>query len=326
MKRRELLTLLGGGAIAWPLAARAQQPATPVIGFLHARLSEDTMDQVAAFRSGLAEIGYVEGQNVIIQYRFASGHYDRLPAMAAELARNPIALFVTGSDPAALAAKAATATIPIVFSVGSDPVKLGLVTSFNRPGGNATGLTILTALLEPKRLGLLHQLVPQAASVGLLLNPQYPLAESQSRDVQEAAHAIGLQVYLLPASNDGEIDAAFQTVSERHIAALLVAADPYLDTRRDKIVVLAARHAIPAMYQFREHTASGGLMSYGIDLPDVYRQVGVYAGRILKGARPADLPVMQPAKFEFVINLKTAKALGLDVPLHLQQLADEVIE
>jgi putative ABC transport system substrate-binding protein len=181
-------------------------------------------------------------------------------------------------------------------------------------------------LLEPKRLGLLHELVPQAARVGILLNPQYPLAESQSRDVQEAARAIGLQVYLLPASNDGEIDAAFQTVSERHIAALSVAADPYFDTRRDKIVALAARHAIPAMYQFREHTASGGLMSYGIDLPDVYRQVGVYAGRILKGARPADLPVMQPTKFEFVINLKTAKALGLEVPLHLQQLADEVIE
>jgi putative ABC transport system substrate-binding protein len=324
--RRQFITLLGGAAAAWPLAARAQQSAMPVVGFLHARLPEDTMDQVAAFRSGLAEIGYVEGQNVIIQYRFASGHYDRLSAMAAELARNPIALFVTGSDPATLAAKAATATIPIVFSVGSDPVKLGLVASFNRPGGNATGLSILTALLEPKRLGLLHELVPQAARVGILLNPQYPLAESQSRDVQEAARAIGLQVHLLPASNDGEIDAAFQTVSERHIAALSVAADPYLDTRRDKIVALAARHAIPAMYQFREHTASGGLMSYGIDLPDVYRQVGVYAGRILKGARPADLPVMQPTKFEFVINLKTAKALGLEVPLHLQQLADEVIE
>jgi putative ABC transport system substrate-binding protein len=324
--RRQFITLLGGAAAAWPLAARAQQSAMPVVGFLHARLPEDTMDQVAAFRSGLAEIGYVEGQNVIIQYRFASGHYDRLSAMAAELARNPIALFVTGSDPATLAAKAATATIPIVFSVGSDPVKLGLVASFNRPGGNATGLSILTALLEPKRLGLLHELVPQAARVGILLNPQYPLAESQSRDVQEAARAIGLQVHLLPASNDGEIDAAFQTVSERHIAALSVAADPYFDTRRDKIVALAARHAIPAMYHFREHTASGGLMSYGIDLPDVYRQVGVYAGRILKGARPADLPVMQPTKFEFVINLKTAKALGLEVPLHLQQLADEVIE
>jgi putative ABC transport system substrate-binding protein len=325
MNRREFITLLGGAA-AWPLAARAQQAAMPVIGFLHARLPEDTMYQVAAFRSGLAEIGYVEGQNVIIQYRFASGHYDRLPAMAAELARNPIALFVTGSEPATLAAKAATPTIPIVFSVGSDPVKLGLVASFNRPGGNATGLSMFTALLEPKRLGLLHELVPQAARVGILLNPQYPLAESQSRDVQEAAHAIGLQVDFLRASNDGEIDAAFQTVSERHIAALSVAADPYFDTRRDKIVALAARHAIPAMYHFREHTASGGLMSYGIDLPDVYRQVGRYAGRILKGARPADLPVVQPTKFEFVINLKTARALGLDVPPMLLARADEVIE
>jgi len=285
-----------------------------------------TIGGTVELRSGLAEIGYVEGQNVIIQYRFASGHYDRLPAMAAELARNPIALFVTGSEPATLAAKAATATIPIVFSVGSDPVKLGLVASFNRPGGNATGLSMFTALLEPKRLGLLHELVPQAARVGILLNPQYPLAESQSRDVQEAAHAIGLQVDFLRASNDGEIDAAFQTVSERHIAALSVAADPYFDTRRDKIVALAARHAIPAMYHFREHTASGGLMSYGIDLPDVYRQVGRYAGRILKGARPADLPVVQPTKFEFVINLKTANALGLDVPPMLLARADEVIE
>jgi putative ABC transport system substrate-binding protein len=326
VRRRQFITLFGGAAAAWPLAARAQQSAMPVVGFLHARSREDTEYQVAALRRGLAENGYVEGQSAIIEYRFAHGQYDRLPMMAAELARWPVAILVAGSDPAALAAKAATSTIPIVFSIGSDPIKLGLVASFNRPDGNATGMSMLTSTLEPKRLGLLHELVPQAAMVGVFLNPNYPLAESHSRDVQEAARAVGLHIHILRAGTDDEIDAAFETVGQQRIAALVVGADPFFDTRRNKLIALSARHRVPTMYQFREHAAAGGLLSYGIDLSDVYRKVGVYAGRILKGAKPADLPVEQPTKFELIINLKTAKALGLDVPAKLLALADEVIE
>jgi putative tryptophan/tyrosine transport system substrate-binding protein len=231
-----------------------------------------------------------------------------------------------GGDPAAQAAKAATATIPIVFEIGTDPIKLGLVTSYNRPGGNATGINMLTSALEAKRLGLLRELVPQAAALGVLLNPNWPAAASQLSDVEEAARAIGVQTHVLRASTDGEIDKAFASIAQHRIPALAVASDPFFTSRRDKLAALAARHAVPAMYPFRDYAVAGGLMSYGIDLPEVYRQVGLYAGRVLKGAKPADLPVMQPTKFELVINLKTAKALGLDVPLHLQQLADEVIE
>jgi putative ABC transport system substrate-binding protein len=327
MRRREFVTLLGGAAFGWPLAARAQQPAMPVIGFLSMRSPEDIPQLLAAFRRGLAENGYVEGQNVTIEYRWALGQYDRLPTLAAELAGRPVVAFVTaGGEPAALAAKAATSTIPIAFVIGGDPVKLGLAASYNRPGGNATGISILTSTLDPKRLGLLHQLVPQAATVGVLLNPNFPGFEGQLKDVQEAARAIGLQIFDLRASDDREVEAVFETVAQQRILALAVCADPFFDTRRDKLVALAARHAVPAMYHFREYAAAGGLMSYGIDLSEVWRQVGGYAGRILKGAKPADLPVIQPTKFEFVINLKTAKALGLAIPAGLLSFADEVIE
>jgi putative ABC transport system substrate-binding protein len=326
VERRQFVFALGGAAVAWPLAAGAQQPTMPVIGYLSARSPEDTAHLVPAFRQGLSEGGFVEGQNVTIEYRWALGQVDRLPALAVELAGRPVTILVTtGGESAALAAKAATSTIPIVFSMG-DPVKAGLAASYSRPGGNATGINILTETLEPKRLGLLRGLVPQAATIGFLLNPNFPAAESQSKDMQEAARAIGLQIHVLRANTDREIEAAFETVAQHRIAALAVAASPFFDTRRDTLVALAARYAVPTMYHFREYAAAGGLVSYGIDPIDTYRQVGVYAGRILKGAKPADLPVLQPTKFEFVINLKTAKALGLDVPLHLQQLADEVIE
>jgi putative ABC transport system substrate-binding protein len=325
-RRREFITLLGGAAASWTLAARAQQLAVPVIGYLSARSPEDTTHLVAAFRRGLVESGYVEGQNVAIEYKWALGQVDRLPALAAELASRSVAILVaTGGDSAALAAKAATSTIPIVFSMG-DPVKAGLAASYNRPGGNATGINILTQTLDPKRLGLLHELVPQAATIGFLLNPDYPAAEEQSKDMQEAARAIGLHIHVLRANTDREIEAAFETVAQHRIGALAVAGSPFFDTRRDTLVALAARHAVPTMYHFREFVTAGGLMSYGNDPIDAYRQVGVYAGRILKGAKPADLPVLQPTKFEFVINLKTAKALSLEIPARLLSFVDEVIE
>jgi len=330
MRRREFISLLGGAAaapIVWPLAARAQQPALPVIGFLNSRSVETSGHLVAAFRRGLSEGGFVEGQTVAVQYRWARGRYDRLPALALELARLPVAVAVaTGGTPAALAIKSVTKTIPIIFSVGGDPVELGLVESFNRPGGNATGFAVLTTMLEAKRLGLLRELTPHVGTLSVLLNLSNPVAQGQLRDVQEAARAIGLPIQVLGASTDGEIDAAFYGIAAQRNAALLVAADPFFDFHRDKLVALAMRHGVPAMYQFREYAAAGGLMSYGIDLPDIYRQVGIYATRILKGENPAVLPVMQPIKFELVINLKTAKGLGLDVPPTLIARADEVIE
>jgi len=326
IQRREFITLLGGAALAWPLAARAQQAAMPVIGYLSARSPEDTTHLVAAFRRGLVENGYIEGQNVAIEYRWALGQVDKLPALAAKLVGRPVAILVTtGGESAALAAKGATSTIPIVFSMG-DPVKAGLVASYNRPGGNATGINILSDTLEPKRLGLLRELVPQAATIGFLLDPNFPSAESQSKDVQEAARAIGLQIHVLRANTDREIEAAFETVAQHRIAALAVAASPFLDTRRNTLVALAARHAVPTMYHFREFAAAGGLVSYGIDPVDAYRQVGIYAGRILKGEKPGDLPVMLPTKYELVINHKTAKSLRLEIPDKLLALADEVIE
>jgi putative ABC transport system substrate-binding protein len=326
MTRREFIALFGGAA-TWPLAAQAQQAAMPAIGFLHTRSRESFMRNVVAFPKALNEAGYVEGRNVVIEYRYADGEYDRLPALAAELVRRQVAVLVAGGgEPSALAAKAATSTIPIVFAIGSDPVKAKLVASYNRPGGNITGINILTDALEAKRLGLLHELLPQATTVGFLTNPRFASAESQLRDVQEAARVRGLRVRVLPASTDLEIDAAFETVAREKIPALEMGADPFLDTHRDKIIALASRLAIPVMHQFREHAVAGGLMSYGIDIVDVYRQVGVYVGRILKGEKPADLPVLQPTKFEFVINLRTAKALNLTIPPGILAIADEVIE
>jgi ABC-type uncharacterized transport system substrate-binding protein len=279
MKRREFITLLGGAAVAWPSAARAQQP-TPVVGFLHTRSPDDTALQVAAFRRGLAENGYVEGQSVTIEYRFARGEYDQLPVLAAELVRRQVAVLVAvGGDPAALAAKSATSTIPIVFAVASDPVKLGLVASYKRPGGNATGMNILTATLEAKRLGLIHELVPQAATIGFLTNPRFASAEGQVHDVQEAARALALKVHVLPASTEKDIVAAFGTISGESILALTVGSDPFFDTQREEIIALAARYSVPTIYQFREHAAAGGLMSYGIDIADAYRQIGIQAAR-----------------------------------------------
>jgi putative ABC transport system substrate-binding protein len=327
MRRREFITLLGGAATAWPLVVRAQQAAMPVVGFLHARSPEDMAPQLAGFRRGLAESGYIEGHSVKIEYRWGRGRFDDLPAMAAQLVGQGVAVLVAGSDPAALAAKAATSTVPIVFAVGFDPVKLGLVLSFNRPGANATGLSILTTSLEAKRLGLLHELLPHVSLVGVLQSAgEGPFLASQRQDLQEAARAIGARTHVLQAGTDGEIDAAFDTFARQRVEALVVTASPFFDTHRSRIVALAERHAIPTIYQFHEYAAAGGLMSYGIDLPHVYYQVGAYTGRILKGEKPAELPVVQPTKFELVINLKTAKAFGLTVPDTLLALADEVIE
>jgi putative ABC transport system substrate-binding protein len=324
--RRDFITLLGGAA-AWPLAARAQQPAMPVIGYLSARSPQDTTHLVEAFRRGLSEAGFIEGQNVMIEYRWALGQHDRLPKLAAELVRKPVAVLVsTGGEVAALAAKEATSTIPIAFVIGSDPVKLGLAASYNRPGGNATGINILTNSLEPKRLELLRELVPHASTIGALFDPTFMAYESQFRDVRNAARALDLQVQELRASSDAEIDLAFEAAARQRIAAVTVAAGPFFDTRRDRLVALAARHAVPAMYHFREFPVAGGLISYGIDARVIYRQIGVYAGGILKGEKPSELPILQPTKFELVINLKAAKALGLKVPLTLQVAADEVIE
>jgi putative ABC transport system substrate-binding protein len=327
MKRREFITLLGGAAAAWPTVAHAQQPAMPVIGWMSGRSEEDSAHLVEAFRRGLRESGFVEGQNVAIEYRWASGQYDRLPALASDLVSRGVAVLVgVGGDPSALAAKQATATIPIVFGMGGDPIKAGLVDSFNRPGGNATGYTLLTNQMESKRLGLLHQLVPGIPLMGVVLNPNFPPATRQLQEIEEAAQTIVQRLFVAKTSNDTELNAAFVSLVHQQIGALLVAADPYFDTRRDRIIAFAAQNRLPAMYQFREFAAAGGLISYGPSITDGYQQGGVYAGRILKGAKPADLPVLLPTKFELVINMRTANALGLAVPNAMQLLADEVIE
>jgi putative ABC transport system substrate-binding protein len=328
MKRREFITLLGGAAVTWPLAARAQQPAMPVIGFLSSRSPDESKHLVAAFRTGLQTSGgYVEGQNVAIEYRWAEGQYGRLQELAAELVRLGVAVLVTtGGEPSALAAKAATSTIPIVFTAGGDPVKFGLVASLNRPGGNATGVSLLTTAPEAKRLGLLNGLVPIASVFGVLINPNYQGAEAQSQAIQEAARAIGRQIQIANAGNDRELEAAFATFVQQRADALLVSADPFFDTRRDRIVALAAQFKLPTIYHFRDYAVAGGLMSYGISPADGYRQVGVYTGQILKGAKPADLPVYQSVKFELVINLKTANTLGVKISADVLSIADEVIE
>jgi putative ABC transport system substrate-binding protein len=299
----------------------------PVIGYLSARSREDTSHLIAAFEKGLAEGGFADGRNVKIEYRFARGEYDRLPAMANEMVRLPVTVIATtGGEPSARAAKAATSTIPIVFALGSDPVKQGLTASINRPGGNATGITTLTNEMEPKRLGLLHELVPQTKTIGFLLNPSFAQADSQVADIREAARAANLEIIIVRADTDQEIDSAFLALDRQHIPALVVAANPFFDTRRKRIVALAERSAVPAIYHFREYADDGGLMSYGLNFPDVYRQVGAYTALVLKGAKPADLPVVQATKFEFVINLRTAKRLGVKISDNLLSLADEVIE
>jgi putative ABC transport system substrate-binding protein len=327
MKRREFITLLGSGAVAWPLAARAQQPAMPVIGFMSGRSPDDSAHLVAAFRQGLGETGFVEGQNVAFEFRWARGQFNQLPVLAADLVSRRVAVLVgLGGDASALTAKQATSTIPVVFVMGGDPTKAGLVASFNRPGGNVTGFTGLTTEMGPKRLGLLHELVPKVPLIGVLLNPSFPPAAIQLQQLEQAARTIGQRLFVSKASNDGEVTAAFALLLQQQVGALLVGADPYFDTRADQIIAFAAQNRMPAMYHFREYAVAGGLISYGPSITDGYRQAGIYAGRILKGVKPADLPVVQPTKFELVINLKTAKALGLDVSPGLSSMADEVIE
>ena len=322
--RREFFALLGGAA-AWPFAARAQQPAMPMIGVLQSASADAYGKFVAAFRQGLAETGFIAGQNVAIEYRWAEGRYDRLPTLADELVGLGVAL-IAANGPAAPAAKAATATIPIVFTAGFDPVELGLVTSLSRPGGNVTGISILNVELGPKRLELLHELVPAATVVAFIINPANPNAPSQTREVQAAAGALGIRLHVLHASSDRELEAAFGALRELRAAAVLIGADPFFNSESQLLATLTRRHAIPTAYQYREFAAAGGLMSYGGSLTDSYRQAGIYAGRILAGAKPGDLPVQQSTKVELIVNLATAKALGVSVPLPLIGRADEVIE
>ena len=326
MKRREFITLLGGGAVAWPLAARAQQSAMPVIGFVYTgQTSSEASPFVAAFRQGLRDAGFIEGQNVAVEYRWPGGQYERLPGLAAELVQRQVAVIV-GNTPPAIAAKTASSAIPIVFFTGADPVKLGLVASFNRPGGNATGVSFWSAALEAKRLGLLHELLPQATVIAALVDPNFLTAANQLNDLQDAARSLGKELHVLQASTESDLDSRFATLARQRPDALIVAAAPFFTARRKELVALADRHRIAAIYSWREFPEAGGLMSYGASFTDAFRQAGVYTGRILKGEKPADLPVLQPTKYELIINTKTAKALGLQIPDRLLALADEVIE
>jgi len=327
MKRREFITLLGGTAATWPLVARAQQPAMPVVGFVDGGSLDASAARAAAFRKGLNEAGYVEGQNVTVEYHWLEGRYDSAPAVMADLVRRQVAVIATPVNATALAAKTATATIPIVFGVGDDPVKLGLVASLARPGGNATGINVVVQELVAKRLRLLHDLVPKAARVAVLVNPtNASSAEATIRGVQDAAPSLGLHIQILNAATIGEINAAFAILGRERPDALLVAPDTFFTSRRVQLVTLTARDRIPAAYAVRDFVAAGGLMSYGTDIVDMFRQVGVYTGNILKGAKPAELPVLQLNKFELVINLQTARALGVEVPPGVFSIADEVIE
>jgi putative tryptophan/tyrosine transport system substrate-binding protein len=326
MRRRQFLTLLGGAA-AWPLAARAQQPPMPVVGVLSAEWPDQFVDRLHAFHDGLRETGYVEGRNLAIEYRWAEGRNYRLQALAAELVRRQVSVIVTaGSTPAALATRAATTTIPIVFYMGANPVEAGLVSSLSRPGGNVTGVVTLNVEVTPKRLELLHELVPTATTIALLINPATSYAETMTRDLQAAARTLGVQLRVLHASSEYEFDAAFATLVQLRAGALVIGTDALFNSRSEQLAALTIRHAVPAVYQFREFAAAGGLMSYGTTVADTYRPLGVYTGRILNGEKPAELPVQQATRVELIINMKTAKALGLRVPLPLLGRADEVIE
>ena len=327
LDRREFIALIGGAAVAWPLAARAQQPAMPIVGFVSGRSAEDAVRNAAAFRKALNETGYVEGQNVTVEYHWLEGRYDRLPSLMADLVRRRVAVIAAPVTAGALAAKAATTTIPVVFGVSDDPVKLGLVASLARPGGNATGINFLASEIVAKRLGLLRDLVPKAVRIAVLVDPaNAPPTEATLREIPEAARDLGLQIQILKASTSREIEAAFAAIARDRADALFVAPGGFLNRRRVQFATLAARHRIPAAYAQREVVEVGGLMSYGTDLLDAWRQVGVYTGQILKGAKPADLPVVQSTKYEFVINLQTARALGITIPSGVLAIADEVIE
>jgi putative tryptophan/tyrosine transport system substrate-binding protein len=325
--RRAFITLLGGAAVAWPLVAHTQQPAMPVVGFLSSRSPAESTAVIAAFRQALRETGFVEGQNLAIAFRWAEGRYERLPALAAELVGLRVAvLLAAGGPPAAHAAKAATSTIPIVFSAASDPVRLGLVASLNRPGGNITGMGTFNATLLAKRLEILNELVPSAAAMGYLVNPTNQSADIELQEVSAAAKVLGIELSILNASTEQELDDAFAAAAKMRLRGVVVAGEPFFDSRRERIVTLAAKYAIAASYGFREYVTTGGLMSYGTSITDSYRQAAIYVGRILKGEKAADMPVMQPTKFELAINLKTARTLGLTVPDKLLVAADEVIE
>jgi putative tryptophan/tyrosine transport system substrate-binding protein len=327
MRRREFITRLGSAAATWPLAARAQQPSMPVVGFISSRSPDESASAVVAFRQGLAEAGYVEGQNVEITFRWAEGHYDRLPMMAADLARRQVtAILATGGNPPVFAVKVATATIPIVFIIGSDPVEVGFVASLNRPGGNITGVSLFTSVLVAKRLELLRELVPAATIIAFLVNPDNSNAQPDTAVMQAAAARLGQKLIVLSARTDQDIDLAFASLGQQQATALVVNTDAFFLTRRNQLASLEARYAIPTIHDLREYIAAGGLVSYGTNLADAYRQGGTYVGRILKGEKPHSLPVMQPTKFDLVINLKTARALGLEIPPSVLALADEVIE
>jgi putative tryptophan/tyrosine transport system substrate-binding protein len=326
MRRREFIIAVGGAAVGWPLAAGAQQAAMPVVGFVNSASPGGSYPPLPAFLSGLSEIGFVEGRNVAIEYRWAEGHYERLPALIADLVQRKVSVITATSTPAAVAAKSATSTIPIVIELGSDPVELGLVASLSRPGGNVTGVTNLTADLGSKQLGLLRELVPRTTTIAALMNPNFAGTEKLLRDVEAAASVLGLQLIVLKAGTEEQMETAFATIPLQGAGALLVGIDAFFATHSDRIIALAARDKLPAIYGLRDFVVSGGLMSYGTSFADSYRQAGIYTGRILRGEKPADLPVQQSTKFEFIINFKTANALGLSVPNSMQLLADEVIE